>query len=206
MPVRVLRASPPVDAYLFVIDEAAVPFSLLAKAMTWVERSLAQTGVRLRWGGANPRSAPEMLIHVRLAAGASDDAPRAAAYSLPFAIGIREARIALDRIRPTMEAQPGLAAALLGHIIAHEVAHILAGSDGHSATGLMKAVWSGPDYAEMARRALPLSESYIRMIQMRIRARFDRSCQSVSLSRTESATDSTARCGPASSFPATPFP
>ena len=37
----------------------------------------------------------------------------------------------------------------LAHVLAHEIAHMLIGTDWHAETGIMKAHWDGTDYAAM---------------------------------------------------------
>jgi hypothetical protein len=41
---------------------------------------------------------------------------------------------------------------ILGNVLAHELTHALEGVARHSSEGLMKAVWSGRDYAGMVSR------------------------------------------------------
>lgn len=43
-----------------------------------------------------------------------------------------------------------LSSALLGHVMAHEITHVLERRDQHSATGVMKANWTANDYEAMA--------------------------------------------------------
>ena len=40
-------------------------------------------------------------------------------------------------------------AVLMGHLLVHEITHLLEGSAGHSASGIMKAQWSAQDIEEM---------------------------------------------------------
>jgi len=47
------------------------------------------------------------------------------------------------------------AAALLAHVMAHEIAHLIQGIIRHSESGILKAHWSGTDYARMV--YLPLT-------------------------------------------------
>jgi hypothetical protein len=52
------------------------------------------------------------------------------------------ATVYLDRVERLAAVAQVRAADLLGHAIAHEIGHLLLGSTTHSATGLMRAVWS----------------------------------------------------------------
>ena len=53
---------------------------------------------------------------------------------------------------------------LLGYVLAHEIAHLLQGVDGHSASGIMKAHWDSRDYADMQRGRLSFTEDDILLI------------------------------------------
>jgi hypothetical protein len=49
-------------------------------------------------------------------------------------------------------------ATLLGHAMAHELGHLLLGSNSHSLTGLMRANWRTNDLIHMEQGGLPFSE------------------------------------------------
>ena len=53
---------------------------------------------------------------------------------------------------------------LLAHVLAHEISHILQGTDQHSARGVMKALWDINDYLRMARHPLPFTDLDIQLI------------------------------------------
>jgi hypothetical protein len=50
-----------------------------------------------------------------------------------------------------------LGRALLGHVLAHELAHVLQGFTHHSEAGVMKARWENGDMEQMTRRPLAFS-------------------------------------------------
>jgi hypothetical protein len=60
-----------------------------------------------------------------------------------------EARIEVfsDRILTSVEEL--VAPNLMGHVLAHEIAHVLEGVDRHSDEGIMKAHWTNRDYEQM---------------------------------------------------------
>ena len=78
-----------------------------------------------------------------------------------------------DRIQKKM----GNAAAprLLAYVLTHEIAHVLQGSDGHSPTGIMKAVWDSGDYFEMIHGRVKFTPSDIRLIRLGLDTRKTRS-------------------------------
>ena len=59
----------------------------------------------------------------------------------------------------------------MGHVIAHEVMHILQGVARHSESGVMKANWTGADYQRMAWKPLPFTEEDVLLIYRGLKAR-----------------------------------
>jgi hypothetical protein len=86
--------------------------------------------------------------------------PGALAYALPF----ERTRITLfyDRVLNTLG--PAGAPSLLGHVLAHEIVHILQRVDQHSGSGIMKSRWDGRDYAGMQRGLLRFTGDDIALI------------------------------------------
>jgi hypothetical protein len=84
----------------------------------------------------------------------------ALAYALPY----ERTHIVLfyDRVLNTVG--PNSVPALLGHVLAHEIVHILQGVAVHSATGIMKERWDSQDYAEMQRGRLKFTRDDIDLI------------------------------------------
>ena len=88
------------------------------------------------------------------------------ANALPYASGGSRITVLLDRLAPRFKLAIGSQAGiLLGHVLAHEIAHVLEGIARHSATGLMKARWSEDDFQQMLVRPLPLASGDIRLIR-----------------------------------------
>ena len=53
---------------------------------------------------------------------------------------------------------------LLGHVLAHEIVHMLQGCDRHSSIGLMKPHWDKRDYDDMQRADLPFTQEDLAVI------------------------------------------
>jgi hypothetical protein len=53
---------------------------------------------------------------------------------------------------------------LLGHVLAHEIVHMLQGVEQHSASGLMKARWDNGDYLDMQHTHLKLTQDDLNLI------------------------------------------
>ena len=67
-----------------------------------------------------------------------------------------------DRIRSDVAPR----SALLAHLLVHEIAHILQGTDQHSKSGVMKAVWTHQDHLQMRTGALPFTPGDVELIRL----------------------------------------
>ena len=85
--------------------------------------------------------------------------PGALAYALPYE-GVH-IEVFYDRIA---QSDPDLAPSLMALVIVHEITHILQGIDRHSASGIMKAVWTSSDYTQMKRGVLRFTAVDMEMI------------------------------------------
>jgi hypothetical protein len=57
---------------------------------------------------------------------------------------------------------------MLGYVIAHEVGHLLLGTNSHSLTGLMQAVWRPQVFQDAARPALVFSRAEVAALRSRL--------------------------------------
>jgi hypothetical protein len=112
-------------------------------------------------GAAPDISLIDVLIMNRPSA---KDHPGSLAYSLPFAKSGFRVVVFYDRVvQSTIAPSP----ALLGHVIAHEVGHMLMGTLSHAPDGVMVAHWSQNDMIVMSGRTLRFTASDIEMIDNR---------------------------------------
>jgi hypothetical protein len=74
-------------------------------------------------------------------------------YSLPFADNGTRIHILCGRVRPGCRSTER--AIFLGHLMAHEIAHVVGTLDYHSEEGLMKARWTAGDFQKMLAGRLP---------------------------------------------------
>jgi hypothetical protein len=104
-------------------------------------------GVKLRW---SCQDTARNTILIRLAAHAPRHFRKGTlAYALPFAReGVRITAF-YDRLEPILEEHLPFAGSIFGHVLAHEIGHVLEGADGHTATGLMRARWSEQEFLSM---------------------------------------------------------
>ena len=146
---------------------------LLARAKALTTSMFAGVGVRLRWEVDCPRPArgcqelADEEIGIRFASRTPGNfQPGALAYSHPYAPQ-SEVRVTIlyDRVLGTVAGNASEAVAFLGHVLAHEIGHVLQGVAQHSATGVMKAQWTLKDRAQMRKGPLPFSAYDAELIQ-----------------------------------------
>ena len=146
---------------------------LLARAKALTTSMFDGIGVRLRWKLGEPRpargcqSAPDAEIVLRFATRTPADLhPGAPAYSLPYAPQ-SEVRVTIlyDRVLGLVAGDLNVGAAFLGHVLAHEITHVLQGVARHSQEGVMKAQWTPKDRTEMRKGPLPFTAHDMDLIQ-----------------------------------------
>jgi len=59
---------------------------------------------------------------------------------------------------------------VLGHAVAHEIGHMLMGSNSHSPRGLMRAAWKDNELLDMAARHLLFSRQEVERMRARVAA------------------------------------
>jgi hypothetical protein len=106
-------------------------------------------GVKIEWH-TDGRSCPVAsgAIAIRLSDRTPKDRTQGAlAYAMPFE-GIHIV-VFYDRVRE--RAELAQLPCLLAYVLAHEIAHMLQGTERHSENGIMKARWGRLEYLEMQR-------------------------------------------------------
>jgi hypothetical protein len=68
--------------------------------------------------------------------------------------------------------------ALLGHVMAHEIAHLLLGTNAHSPTGIMRPHWNEQDLASAGKGGLLFTSAQGRTMREKVSARL---CQRLSI-------------------------
>jgi hypothetical protein len=132
------------------------------RAQGTASRLLKEADVRIKWqnnAGACAGADPGIIVDLSFATP-EDLHPGALAYALPF----ERTRIVVfyDRIHDAVE--PSWMPALLGHVLAHEIVHILQGVDRHASSGIMKPRWNARDYKDMQLGLLTFTADDIALI------------------------------------------
>jgi len=126
--------------------------AFLYRSEAIASRILGQAVVKLNWR-SDPRNCPRDAILVAISRETpAAEHPGALAYAQPFEG--THIIVFLDRVR-TATSSAG-APYLLGHVLSHEIVHLLQRVDQHSSSGLMKPRWDAGDFAQMQRRDLLL--------------------------------------------------
>jgi hypothetical protein len=153
------------------MNNRSVAICVESVSQIWIEIMQAQAqaslifgeiGIRIEWHDYY-RDCPAALnpIRIRLVMDTHEnELPGALAFSQPFE-GIH-VRIFYDRVRRAAETRR--VRSLFGHVLAHEIAHMLQGSDRHSEIGVMKARWTADDYAQMDRQPLSFDKADLMLL------------------------------------------
>ncbi len=160
-----------------VNNNIRTPPHILIPAQGVASQVLAQAGIRLVWRNTS-NTVPTMpigscgerrlqTIDITFVDKAPKDQPYfAMAIAHPFSGGGVRIVVFWDRVQSVhQDVDPSTIRIVLGHILAHEIGHILIGKNEHSPSGLMKARFSGGDKGRMRRAPLPINPTDIGVMQ-----------------------------------------
>ena len=152
---------------VYLRESGHVPPEVRGPAVYLANEMFSAIGIRLDWrSGEPPRTSSTRPIAIELATDTPANLlPGALGTALPYE-GVH-IRVFYDRIRSDVVPR----SVLLAHVLVHEIAHILQKTDQHSDGGVMKAVWTHPDYVRMRIEALPFSPQDIELIRLGLASR-----------------------------------
>jgi hypothetical protein len=146
---------------VFVYNDAQVSRGLLKKAEQEAARVFARARLKVFWTNCSGGERPTLdsancdhqeptQISVRIIQHSRDltNATFGLAY-LSAAGPSRYCDVFYSRVQDLQQQGGASASSVLGHVLAHEIGHLLLGTNSHSATGIMRAQW----YAEELRAA-----------------------------------------------------
>jgi hypothetical protein len=124
----------------------------LPEAYTEAERLLSPSAIRLKWiDCTSPAlslecSSPQLPadLTVRIVAGALPPASARALGLAAWSGDLAAAFIFYDRVA-ALRTSTRFVPTILGRVMAHEITHLLLGSESHSEIGLMRGQWSADD-------------------------------------------------------------
>jgi hypothetical protein len=151
---------------VYLRESGHVPPEVRGPAVYLANEMFARIGIRLDWRSGEPPRTWLTPIGVELATNTPVDLlPGALGSALPYE-GVH-IRVFYDRIRSDVAPR----SVLLAHVLVHEIAHILQKTDQHSDGGVMKAVWTHPDYVRMRIEALPFTPQDTELIRLGLASR-----------------------------------
>lgn len=146
--------------YTAVVCVEQAPGNVVGFAQQIVSSMFAAIHVTIAWR-AGLEDCPAGGVKIALSDAA---APNVSAGALAYA-KLREGDRVVLRYNPhSSDRDPLHARAIMAHVMAHEVTHILQGVARHSEVGLMKASWDQRDLHRMNTQPLPFTEEDIRLI------------------------------------------
>lgn len=152
---------------VYLRDGSPIRPEVRAPAVYLASKMFATIGIRLDWRtGEPPRTSSTGPIGIELVTDTPANLlPGALGSAMPYE-GVH-VRVFYDRLRSDVAPR----SVLLAHVLVHEIAHILQRTDQHSASGVMKAVWTPRDYVEMRSGALPFTPRDVELIRFGLAAR-----------------------------------
>ena len=159
-----------------VHDYAGVPDSVLEEGLRVAAGSLSRAGVTVNWGRCQEASDPgQLLMNILPEAMARRIAGNARQQGHSITAGPGQfgstGYVFRDRIAKLAEAAGVPEAVLFGHVLAHEIGHLLLGNDSHSPAGLMRAVWGAADFRSMRRDGLVFESGQARQLRGNVEGR-----------------------------------
>jgi hypothetical protein len=145
-----------------VQDVTAVPPPVMRRAQDIAAEMFAGVGVKVEWREGRPKPSqgePAIVVHMAIDTP-TEFMPGAFAFARVYE-GVH-ITVFWERVHRTRSSLTG---AVLGHVLVHEITHILQGVDRHSETGVMKARWTGEDFFQMTWKPLPFTPHDIYLIQ-----------------------------------------
>jgi hypothetical protein len=167
---------------------------LLGQAESDAAGIFRAVGVEVVWTNCNPAGddlaedspCAQFLGPLQLRVRVLPDIPAApgtAERPLGVALGKNMASVSLRRVREEAGRCQVMPQVVLGPVLAHEIGHLLLGSEGHSATGIMRAHWQPEDYAPPYLRTLGFTPEQALTIRAEVRARLAAKLPSAEVSK-----------------------
>jgi hypothetical protein len=149
-----------VEVFLPAVSGMDVAF---LNARATVSKIYSEIGVRVIWRTAAQRTngCSKTPLHRKIVVAFATASPRevtemALAYSNPYATEGPCVTLLMDRLRGLVRVNPQSSGFLLGHVLAHEMGHVLQEIARHAEAGVMKARWSTGEIREMPRNPLQI--------------------------------------------------
>jgi len=137
---------------------------VVERATMIADQILAGAGVHLSWRGNLDPCLGEAVRAVQVDLSWNrppGELPGALGYAQPFADAY--VRVFCDRIQKSVA--PEREPYMMGHVLAHEITHVLEGTNFHAVSGVMKAVWDFRECHRMTMQPLMFTATDILLIR-----------------------------------------
>ncbi|MBZ5548782.1 MAG: hypothetical protein LAO22_12640 [Acidobacteriia bacterium] len=154
---------------VIVYNDAGVPERVVKQAMGIAERIYRKVGIEIACREHDDSDAEGTAFFVRIVPN-SFNLPRedfGVAFVGSDGLGV-QADVFYSGIRQVAQSSSLDAAEILGHVIAHEVGHLLLGSNSHSALGIMQAHWAIGQLREVSMGTLGFDKQQSENIRARL--------------------------------------
>ena len=146
-----------------ISNSAAAAPAVLFQAKSIAAAMFVHIGVKLEFTPTAGTTCGKP-IEIRFESGVPrTERPDSLAYALPYLEGGTSIHVFIERVAAIAPANR--AGVVLGHVLVHEIAHVLQGASRHSATGVMKAHWDAADFRAMESRPLPFDPLDVLLLQ-----------------------------------------
>ena len=167
------ETSDPLIIRVLVLDEVGVTANIVHQAKEEASRIFAGIGITLAWLPAGEPPAGSLIVKIAAAPHRQKGKNR---NVLGIAAGSKQApgRIAYlfyHRINDLGEAFGLEVSQMLGHIMAHEMGHLLLPHGSHAVAGLMKGGWDTQQALLASTKGLTFEPSQAALIRARLRER-----------------------------------
>src|SRR5215475_11046913 len=170
----------PLSLKIYLYNNAGVPGITLGQAEDRARKIFGQSGVATTWyncsvhgmGGANcSGSLDAETIVVQIVHNTEKVKTEVFGTALIGRSGYGSyAHIFFDRAQQLCRDEKVGLPDVLGHIISHEIGHLLLGTDSHSRFGIMRARWESKELAQADRGHLFFSAAQSKAMQTRLNA------------------------------------
>ena len=149
------RQGPDFTVHVYVTFEAPVSGPLIVGAWSCASKLLSSTGLKLIWhdtpigDAAGANSLAMTFLSTTPVSYRTGRNAKALAFALPYASTGQQILVFNDRVTNFVAPYGSRSRLVLGHILAHEIGHVLERVARHSGTGLMQANWTRDDRSMM---------------------------------------------------------
>jgi hypothetical protein len=145
------------------------------RAKFYATKLFADAGINIQWAGRAPDQVTAGADVIRITVvdrpSPAFDVPtkrQTLAIARPYRSELQNITVFYDRVQAYTQAFQSHAAAVFGHILAHEIGHVLEGVARHSDDGLMRAQWRMSDLNTMLAHGLGFADEDVRLLRDRL--------------------------------------